>query len=389
MHVLTRSSPMPGFVVPPFLETVPPQPAIAFSGEVFRLQRFGGASRMVLELHRSLRASSVSTFISSTGSVSTMTNRVDCLSDRSSSWYRGRGATHVANAVGRRADRGLLGALAAPWVVHRSYFGPPLRINLPIVITVYDMIAELYPESFPRSDRTPRHKRDSVREASIVFAISETTKSDLIRLLDCDPKKVRVLPLGVNAPVDEAEQQTASREGLGTKPYVLFVGQRGGYKNFSTVLDAFRAPALKELELVCFGGGLLTADELALIRRSSLDGRVRHVVGDDVLLGAFYRAAACFVYPSRYEGFGIPPLEAMVRGCPVVASTGGSIPEVVGTAAELVDPGDADGFSAAISQLLTDGALREDRVQAGYQRAARYSWETTAEVAMAAYRELL
>ena len=380
---------MPEFAVPSSLENASTQPAVAFSGEVFRLQRFGGASRMVLELHRSLRASAVATFISSTGSISTMTDGEDRLSDRSEFRYHGRGATHVANTVGRRADRALLGALKAPWVVHRSYFGPRLRIDAPIVVTVYDMIAELYPESFPRTDPTPRHKRESVREAALVFAISETTKSDLVRLLDCDPRKVRVLPLGVNAPVEEAEQQTAEREGLGGTPYVLYVGQRGGYKNFSTLLDAFRAPALKHLELICFGGSPFSSDEVALIERSSLGGRVRHVVGEDVLLGAFYRSANCFVYPSRYEGFGIPPLEAMVRGCPVIASTGGSIPEVVGAAAELVDPDDADGFAGAIARLQNDDVRRGELIKAGFVRAALYSWDKTADVALSAYRELI
>ena len=344
---------------------------------------------MVLELHRNLRACAVATFISSKGSISTMTDVADRLTDRTTFPYRWRGATHVANAVGRRADRTLLGALTAPWIVHRSYFGPRLRINVPIVVTVYDMIAELYPESFPRTDPTPRHKSGSVREAALVFAISETTKSDLIRLLDCDPRKIRVLPLGVNLPADKAERQTAEREGLASKPYVLYVGQRGGYKNFATLVAAFRSPALNELDLVCFGGGSFTADEVALLNRLSRDGRVRHVVGDDVLLGAFYRAAACFVYPSRYEGFGIPPLEAMVRGCPVVASTGGSIPEVVGDAAELVDPDDAEGFGASIERVLTDDVRRRDLIFAGYARAALYSWERTADVALAAYRELI
>lgn len=344
---------------------------------------------MVLELHRNLRACAVATFISSTGSISTMTDGEDCLSDRSSFGYRGPAATHVANAVGRRVDRALLGALTDPWVVHRSYFGPRLRINVPIVVTVYDMIAELYPESFPRTDPTPRHKRESVREAALVFAISETTKADLVRLIDCDPKKIRVLPLGVNPPADTAEQQAAERRGLGSKPYVLYVGQRGGYKNFSTLLAAFRSPALKEFELVCFGGPPLSADEESLIQRTSLGGRVQHVVGDDVLLGAFYRSAACLVYPSRYEGFGIPPLEAMVRGCPVVAATGGSIPEVVGDAAELVDPDDAEGFAAAIVRLASDDGLRHDLIQRGHRRTLRYSWDRTAEVALAAYGELL
>lgn len=387
MPTLTRT-PMNDLVSPTNPGSPPGQTAVAFSGEVFRLQRFGGASRMVLELHRSLQASAVRTIISSKGSISTMTDASDCLSDRGTFGYRGRGATHVANVVGRRADRALVGALTAPWVVHRSYFGPRLRIDLPIVVTVYDMIAELYPESFPRTDPTPRHKRASVREASLIFAISETTKSDLIRLLDCEPKKVRVLPLGVNPPADEAEQEIAERAGLAARPYVLYVGQRGGYKNFSTLLHAFGAPALKHLELVCFGGSPFSADELALIQRSSLGARVRHVVGDDVLLGAFYRTASCLVYPSRYEGFGIPPLEAMVRGCPVVASTGGSIPEVVGGAAQLVDPEDPDGFTGAIDRLFSDQRWRRDLIEAGHQRAARYSWEKTAEIALAAYREL-
>ncbi len=380
---------MSKFAVPPTtLGSVSRQPAVAFSGEVFRLQRFGGASRMVLELHRGLQRSGVPTFVSSKGSTSTMTQAADCLSDRTPFLFHGRGATHLANAVGRRADRKLLGALSAPWVVHRSYFGPPLRITVPIAVTVYDMIAELFPHSFPKTDATPRNKRESVREASLVFAISETTKSDLIRLLECDPQKIRVLPLGVNPPAEETERRAAERATPGERPFVLYVGLRGGYKNFSAVLGALCVPALRGLDLVCFGGPPFTPAELAMIEQHGLTGRVRRVVGDDDLLGAHYRTTACFVYPSCYEGFGLPPLEAMIRGCPVVASNGGSIPEVLGDAAALIDPDDIDGFAAAIDRVLTDDDLRRERILAGYQRASMFSWAKTTEIALAGYRTL-
>lgn len=362
--------------------------AVAFTGEALRLQPFGGVARMAVELHRGLLAKDIETFIASSCSISQLTGPGDHLSDARLLRYSGRGATHVANLLGRRSDLARIRKLSAPWIVHRSYYGPSLGTSIPIVVTVFDMIAELYSAEYSWRDVTPRHKRQSVREASLVFAISETTKSDLIRLLECDPQKIRVLPLGVNPPAEETERRAAERATPGERPFVLYVGLRGGYKNFSAVLGALCVPALRGLDLVCFGGPPFTPAELATIDQHALTGRVRRVVGDDDLLGAHYRTTACFVYPSRYEGFGLPPLEAMIRGCPVVASNGGSIPEVLGDAAALIDPDDIDGFAAAIDRVLTDDDLRRERVLSGYQRASMFSWAKTTEIALAGYRAL-
>jgi glycosyltransferase involved in cell wall biosynthesis len=364
-------------------------PGVAFTGEAFRLQRFGGVSRMVLELHRNLVGRGYSTIISSAWSVSSMTSPSDRLTSSRKLPYSGKGATDVAGQLGLRSDRKVVRGLGHGWVVHRSYFGPPLRAHVPIVVTVHDMIAELYPGSFPRRDMTPRHKRQSLAEAAMVFAVSETTKADLVQLLDYAPSKVRVIPNGVNLPDEVAEVAALEKFAQTLRPYVLYVGQRNEYKNFPSVLRALENKSLRGLDLVCFGGPQFDATERSLIENSRLTDRVKHVSGDDVLLGAFYRGASCLVYPSRYEGFGIPPLEAMVRDCPVVASTGGSIPEVLGDAAVLVDPDDIDGFARGVDSVVVEGKRRSELVLAGRRRAAMYSWDTTADLALAAYRELI
>ena len=158
------------------------------------------------------------------------------------------------------------------------------------------------------------------------------------------------------------------------RPYVLFVGARSGYKNFIPLVQAMSG--LRDLDLVCIGGGALTPQESALVQRQ-LDGRFAHHMGvSDAQLNQFYNGAFCLAYPSAYEGFGIPVLEAMRAGCPVVAMNSSSIPEVTGDAAQLLTEASPDVIKTAISRLYCS-ELREHYRQLGLQRATSFSWDHT------------
>jgi glycosyltransferase involved in cell wall biosynthesis len=176
------------------------------------------------------------------------------------------------------------------------------------------------------------------------------------------------------------------------KPFLLYVGYRGGYKNFAALLRAYaRSPLLRrEFLVVCFGGGRFKERELRQISEQNVQrDNVRYLSGSDDLLAALYAAAAALVYPSLYEGFGMPPLEAMSMGCPVVCSNASSLPEVVGEAAEFFDPLREDDLVAAIERVVTSDERRQALVASGRDKCAMFSWQRCVEETMAIYENRL
>ncbi len=176
------------------------------------------------------------------------------------------------------------------------------------------------------------------------------------------------------------------------EPYIIYVGQRGGYKNFESILRAYAKSKLLKDEycIVCFGGGGFRDQELALMKTLSLPlSKFCHLSGTDDVLASLYASAATFVYPSLYEGFGIPPLEAMSFGCPVVCADSGPLPEVVGDAAEMFDPADADHLGAAIERVVSSPAHAAKLVEKGYMRVQQFSWEKCALETLDVYRKIV
>ena len=142
-------------------------------------------------------------------------------------------------------------------------------------------------------------------------------------------------------------------------------------------------------DLVCFGGGAFTTREIALIKALNIDTkRVRQVPGSDEMLAGFYKAASAFVYPSLYEGFGIPPLEAMSFACPVVCSNVSSIPEIVGDAAEMFDPYDIESIQLAIERVVQDEELKSELINRGKERIKQFSWERCAQETLKVYKKI-
>ena len=188
-----------------------------------------------------------------------------------------------------------------------------------------------------------------------MICISENTQRDLVRLFGIDPARTSVVHLGYSLTTETNAAKVESGE---RRPSLLYVGNRRGYKNFRTLLQAYgSSPILREFELIAFGGHRLLPGEQKEIRRLGITDRVRFESGSDRELAARYRAAAAFIYPSKYEGFGISPLEAMSHGCPVVCSNAGPIPEVVGDAGVYFDPNNAEELRAALERVVTTEAV--------------------------------
>jgi glycosyltransferase involved in cell wall biosynthesis len=254
--------------------------------------------------------------------------------------------------------------------------------NSPLVLTVNDMIPELYPTNFRDIDTRLMIKMNCIQRADHIITISNNTKIDLQSRYDIAEDKITVVypgaPSPLPVPADARDQPPHPR------PFILYVGtRRQPYKNLNRLLLAYASSQRisKEYDLVCFGGPPLTRIEQESLRRSGISGRVVHMSGDDRLLANLYRNAAVLVYPSLYEGFGLPPLEAMANGCPVLTGRVSSLPEILDDAAVYFDPSEPDSIAAAIEQTLSNETQRAEMIRKGYRQVKKYDWtKMTAQI---------
>jgi glycosyltransferase involved in cell wall biosynthesis len=271
---------------------------------------------------------------------------------------------------------------------HPTYYDPYFLDHLqgkPFVLTIHDMIHEIYPEYFRAGDRTSEHKKLLARAATKIIAVSASTKADIVERLGIDPAKIEVIYLA-SPLTGECERVVAIPQ-----RYVLYVGARGRYKNFKKLILAFArlASAMPDLYLVCAGQKGFDPAELELIWHTGLDGRCSSLSVSDRQLTFLYRNAALFAYPSLYEGFGLPVLEAFACGCPVALSDASCFPEIAGDAALYFDPTDTLSIASVLERLLLDGAERQRLVRRGQERLKKFSWAATAEQTASLYRECL
>jgi glycosyltransferase involved in cell wall biosynthesis len=261
-----------------------------------------------------------------------------------------------------------LSALAGVDVLHCPTYYGPLRPRVPLVVTVHDLAVLRHPEAFPRWTRTfaPRFVPHVLRAATRVIAVSEFTRKELEELLGLAAAKIRVVPNGV----DEVFRPDGP---AGDGDYALGVGTLEPRKNVSRLAEAAHRAGLELRVAGARGWGDVSLEGVSWL------GRVR-----DEELARLYRGAAVVVYPSLYEGFGIPVLEAMACGTPVVTSAGGATEEVAGGAAVLVDPLDPGSIAAGIEEAIR---RREELRARGLERARAFTWEETARRTVAVYRE--
>jgi len=273
------------------------------------------------------------------------------------------------------------------------------------VVTCHDLIplvagAGLIPLDIPPSVvKTVKFRLSCMARAAYVIAISESTKRDIIKFTKIPPERIILVPYGVSAAFMQKEEPGSVRAihhnfGIpaGTK-VILQIGTSGRYKNTPALLKALhvlRTSVPLKIKLLRIGAPF-AAEEQNLINEFGLDDHIVHagrVDGDERLAG-FYRAADLLAFPSMWEGFGWPPLEAMACGTPVVASNAASLPEVIGDAGLLVEPQDSEGLARAMQRLLTNDELRRSLIEKGLQRARCFTWERTALDTLAVYERVI
>jgi alpha-1,3-rhamnosyl/mannosyltransferase len=283
-------------------------------------------------------------------------------------------------------------------LVHFPFYTTPLVLGCPSVVTIHDITFSLHPEWFPWRSRISFSAIApwSARRADRVLTVSEHSRRDLIRKYGLEPDRVTAIPLASDPsftprPPGEIEGVTA-RLGL-TPPYLIHLGSIHPRRNLEKLLDAFTDVADRgpDLDLVLAGRVEAPYTEIdSMISRRALEGRVIHLgYAEEVDLPALVSGAEAMVYPSLYEGFGLPVLEAMACGTPVITSNVSALPETAGDAALLVDPGSRESIARAIQSILDEPALRERLKEAGLRRAGSFSWRRTAEATLDAYRSVL
>jgi glycosyltransferase involved in cell wall biosynthesis len=286
-------------------------------------------------------------------------------------------------------------------VFHAPHYVLPALTPARAVVTIHDCIHLMFPQYLPNrlayvyaraSLWIAAHKSDKI------LTVSETSKRDILRFFNVSPEKIVVIPNAIDErfrvePDEDQVVRTRERYQLGD-PFILYAGTIKPHKNLERLIEAFclvrTRSGIEELRLLIIGDEI---SKLQALRRAVHRHKVHKYVRflgfvPDETLAVLYRLAAVFVFPSLYEGFGLPPLEAMASGTPVVTSSVSSLPEVVGDAAVLVDPHNADAIAYGILQALMDDELRADLRRKGLARAQQYSWERSVRRVREIYEEV-
>lgn len=273
-------------------------------------------------------------------------------------------------------------------IFHATYYEPYFFEHIrkrPTVVTFLDMIHEKYHTTFPElaaDHKVMAWKKEIVNRATAIIAISENTKRDLVDYYGIPPERVRVIYLGSSVSV-ETPQDSAQN------PYLLFVGNRGMYKNFLAFIRAV-APLLRStnVRVICAGGGAFSPEETAILQQLNLTQLVVQQPITDATLRQLYGQALAFVFPSLYEGFGIPVLEAFACNCPCVLSNRSSLPEVAGSAALYFDPDDPDSIRHTVERILYHPNLRQQLAGQGREQLQQFSWARTVQETLDLYQSL-
>jgi glycosyltransferase involved in cell wall biosynthesis len=302
--------------------------------------------------------------------------------------------------------RAILKRLSCDLVHIPHLFWLPRNMPCPYVMTVHDVLDHMYRARDQSGLRRSLHfllTRHALKGAARIFAVSNFTKSEVEKLFGIDPARIEVVYNAIDerflhGHASETDRQALAERYLVNHPFLLYAGRISPHKNVVRIIEAFAAlkaelekeGAFPGLKLIIIGDELSMHPDLRrTVVRSRMQNEVRFMGFVPIeVLRVFYDAAKIFVFPSLYEGFGLPPLEAMAHGTPVVTSNTSSLPEVVGNAAVLVNPENVFEIMRALLRVLLDQPLRDKLKGRGYEQAKRFSWDASARQILRVYHEV-
>ena len=364
---------------------------ILYDHQLFSRQRAGGASRYFYELIRAISAHpevqaellmGINRSIYPFQALASANLRVTA--------FDGPALPGMWLYLANEALSNALVPFRGTWDVYHStlYRRMPLVRTRRLVATHHDCTQERYPEEFRHVEQVIRAKRELYDRADAIICVSEYCRHELLQFYNVDPSKTRVIYHGLSRLPRSADAAAELRRHV-KRQYLLYVGSRASYKNFTGLVTAVRQSGIhQQFDLLVLGGGVLTSAEEQLIAQLELTSSVIIVpIVSDELLAEAYAGARLFVYPSFSEGFGLPPLEAMAAECPVLASNTSCIPEICQDGPFYFDPHSSDSFRQALLTAVNDDAARQVAIVRGTRVAAQYQWQRCGDETLRLYRD--
>jgi glycosyltransferase involved in cell wall biosynthesis len=370
---------------------------VLFDGQIFKLQKFGGISRYFTEIIYEINNHSPHTAIcpilySENFHYNERIKAKPTFLDKIKLLLKLKFTQKQQNRYHIRKDKtSILDELKIQNfdLFVPTYYDPyflPYLGDKPFVLNVYDMIHEIFPTHFSDQDLTTQHKAELLSKAAKIIAISESTKRDILKFYPTtEAAKIEVVYLS-----QSLDNKEILDLGL-PKKYILFVGNRMHYKNFNFFFKSI-APILienPELFLVCAGGNSFTNEEIDFIGSYQLSDQVIQRNFKDFELATYYTNADCFVFPSAYEGFGIPVLESMSCGCPVILANHSSFPEVAGDAGIYFELNSTEDLKNKVSAVLFDDKFRAECSKKSQLQAKKFNWERTAKECVEIFKSIV
>ena len=353
---------------------------IIYDNQIFFNQDFGGPSRYFVELVKELNKIDYNSIIISPFHQNTYLKSISSTYKKeiTTSFKKNIFLNKVNNFASNHFFKNIKHDL-----YHLTYFDKCYQSDKPKIITVYDLIHEKFSNDFNLSHLP---KKKIFENISHFLCISENTKKDLIEYYDIDENKISVTHLA--SFINEDQNIKIKIE----KPFLLYVGSRKRYKNFRLLLQSFSklSNLNKNFDIICFGGGEFLKEEFDYMIEMKIDPKkIKNIQGKDEILVSLYKQSVALIYTSSYEGFGLPIIEAMSCGCPVISSNSSCLPEVYGDAALPFENNSLENLTHCISKITTDTTLRNLLIKKGLQRSKNFSWTKCAEKTASAYKTLI
>ena len=346
---------------------------IYYDYQIMIAQKFGGISRYIYEISSRLPALGADV-------------KLSCIHNHNY-YFAERFGLHKMSQISRgvfhfvnKAERFFDLKRTDYDIFHPTYYYASKPSRGKFIVTVHDLTQELYEGIYPVSRRVIRAKRRIIPQADRIIAVSENTKRDILKFFPAiNPEIISVIYHGSSL------KPVINSQALLPYDYVLFVGMRSMYKNFARFTEAMKNIMArdKDIHVFCAGGGNFTAEEISSFGEFSGRFHQAGLSNDD--LARAYNGARCFAFPSEYEGFGIPLLEAFACGCPVVCANASSLPEVAENAAEYFSPLDIDDMAGKISEVIRNESLRENLRASGRERLKFFDWDKAARETLECY----
>ncbi len=276
-----------------------------------------------------------------------------------------------------------------PDIIHYTYYGPQISKKTKSILTVYDLIHEKFYKKYGFKKPFFNYRKKILDHVDAIISISENTKKDLIEIYKINENKIHTIHLGIDT---NNEKGLVNIDLSNQNPYILYVGNRSKHKNFISVVKAYSGSKKinKNFDFICFGGGNFNFNEINLLNELNITGKVKQFSGNDSDLNQLYKNANLLVYPTLYEGFGLPPMEAIQNDCPVLISNTGSLKEVYNESVIYInDPLNVEEWINNIEIILFQKKIREEFLIKGKKRIELYSWNKCADQTKKLYQKLL